>query len=78
MLRKEAPMIPTRSTWRTVVALGIVTLFLAPVTVLAEKDEDLWDQKFKGHEMWLNDLDEALALSVSEDKPILIDIYSRK
>lgn len=71
-------MIPTRSTWRTVVALGIVTLFLAPVTVLAEKDEDLWDQKFKGHEMWLNDLDEALALSVSEDKPILIDIYSRK
>ena len=71
-------MIETRSAWRTIVALGLVTLFLAPVTAVAEKDEDLWDQKFEGHEMWLKDLDEALALSVKENKPILIDIYSRK
>ena len=70
-------MIQTRAIWRTVVTLGLMTLFFAPVTAVAEKDEAPWDQTFKGHEMWLTDLDEALALSVKENKPILIDIYAR-
>jgi Spy/CpxP family protein refolding chaperone len=41
-----------------------------------KKKDDDWENKFRGHEMWMKSLDEALARSQKESKPLLIDFYS--
>ena len=41
-----------------------------------KKKDDDWENKFGGHEMWMKSLDEALARSQKESKPLLIDFYS--
>ena len=42
-----------------------------------ETKEDAWDHAFKGHEMWVTSLDSGLATSLKQNKPLLIDFYSR-
>ena len=64
--------------WKIALAICLTALLAAPVFAAGEDEEELpWDKTFKGHEMWLTDLGEALELSRVENKPLLIDIYSR-
>lgn len=53
-------------------------LVVSAVAALADdkaKDVD-WENQFSGHEMWLTSLDDAIAKSTKEKKPLLIDFYS--
>jgi len=60
----------------TMFALASVLLFSAAPVLAADKEEPTWFKTFKGHEMWLTSLDDGLAASSKEDKPMLIDLFS--
>lgn len=71
MNRKQLP-------WKIALAICLTVLLTAPVFAAEEDEKELpWDQTFNGHEMWMTDLTKALELSRVEEKPLLIDIYSR-
>jgi hypothetical protein len=64
-----------KSMFAASVLLGL--LCLAAVTVFsAEGEEPTWHKTFDGHEMWMTSLDDALAASSKDDKPMLIDVFS--
>ena len=64
--------------WSTL-ALVIGALMVMAPNVIADTDDDKvpWYKAFNGHEMWMTNLDNALELSGKENRPLLIDIYSR-
>ena len=55
--------------------IAAVALLSSPLRA-AQDDEVRWDKTFKGHEMWLTSLDEALEVSSEENRPLIIDLYS--
>lgn len=57
------------------VLAGAVLLLAAPVFA-ADEDAPPWYETFKGHEMWTMSLDDGLARSNKEGKPMLIDLFS--
>ena len=52
-------------------------LFIASRASAADSTEVPWDHAFSGHEMWVTSLDSGLALAAKENRPMLIDFYSR-
>lgn len=59
------------------IAVGVVALTSAAARAdEASKGKDDWENQFAGHELWNKSLSKAIALSVEESKPLLIDFYS--
>lgn len=67
-----------RSRFAAIAVAGALALSVTRVATGAEssKTNDDWENRFNGHEMWLRSLDDALARSAKERKPLLIDFYS--
>ena len=57
------------------VLTGVLLLLAAPVFA-ADEEEPTWHKTFKGHEMWMTSLDDALAASEKDGKPMLVDVFS--
>ena len=58
-------------------AVAGVLLVSAAAALADDKAKDVdWEHQFNGHEMWVTSLDEAIAKSTKEKKPLLIDFYS--
>jgi hypothetical protein len=76
-MRKGISMTHWRNAWPATAVGLVLCLLLAGPVLAADEEEEKWDEQFKGHEMWMNSLPEAIALAMEQDKPILIDIYSR-
>ena len=58
-------------------AIAGALLVSAAAALADEKAKDVdWENQFSGHEMWVTSLDEAIAKSSKEQKPLLIDFYS--
>ncbi len=57
--------------------VGVALAAIAASAADPEKKKgDDWENQFSGHEMRMSSLDEALARSQKESKPLLIDFYS--
>jgi len=56
-----------------VAALMLAVLIGGGVTAV---EDDGWDKRFNGHDMWLTSFDEALASATELNRPLLLDIYS--
>jgi len=54
-----------------VLAAGLVIGQVA----LAADEEQPWERTFKGHEMWMTNIDSAFAISQAANKPLLIDFW---
>jgi hypothetical protein len=53
----------------------ILAAMVAGASADSKKGDD-WEHSFSGHDMWMKSLDEALARSQKDQKPLLIDFYS--
>jgi hypothetical protein len=60
----------------TIIAVACIGLLFALPATAAEDEAPTWHKEFKGHEMWMTSLDEAIAASTKDAKPMLIDIFS--
>ena len=69
-------MVRHLQTMFTMCVLTGVLLFLAAPVLAADKGEPTWHKTFDGHEMWTASLDDALAASEKDNKPMLIDLFS--
>jgi hypothetical protein len=57
------------------VLTGALLLTATPVFA-ADEVEPIWYKTFNGHEMWMTSLDDGLAASTKDGKPMLIDFFS--
>lgn len=56
--------------------LAIALCFVAASSFAADEEEAKWYETYNGHEMWTTSLDDGLARSAKEGKPMLIDLFS--
>ena len=69
MVKRLHPML-------TACVLTVALLLSAAPSFAAEEDASTWYKTFNGHEMWKTSLEEGLAASTKEGKPMLIDLFS--
>ncbi|MEW5701043.1 MAG: hypothetical protein AB1792_02270 [Candidatus Zixiibacteriota bacterium] len=58
-----------------VAALVLVAIALFAGMAQAADEKTPWYQSFNGHEMWLENIDSAFAMSKAANKPLLIDFF---
>jgi len=56
--------------------LTFVFCLIAAPSFAADVEEAKWYETFNGHEMWTTSLDDGMARSTKEGKPMLIDLFS--
>jgi Ni/Co efflux regulator RcnB len=60
----------------TIFAVACVCASVALSATAAEDETPTWHKTFNGHKMWMTSLDEAMAASTKDSKPMLIDVFS--
>jgi hypothetical protein len=60
----------------TIITAACVSLLIALPATADEEEKPTWHKTFDGHEMWMTSLDEAMAASAKDNKPMLIDVFS--
>jgi len=58
------------------VLTAVFCLIAAPTFAADDEGEAKWYETFNGHEMWTMSLDDGMARSAKEGKPMLIDLFS--